>query len=252
MMSGVDDKALWRVVRALRRPGACLIKSPRGGGEVRDQRDQRRRVMARCAAPVFNRLQLLGLVRAEGPVWRLSAAGKAWQPSSRTSVCEAVQTAGRSPWQMAEDGQAHPLPDRRLQSAVDWLSLRRDKDGWALTAAEHQAAETLRADCHQAGFMGQGAVNWLRVGGSSGHGLQDQTDHRLAARQRVMAALQLLTKVESAAVMDICVQQTALSAAERKLDQSRKGLRAILKAALNRLAGHYGYAAKGRGDRLGR
>ena len=131
--------------------------------------------------------------------------------------CAAPPTSGRAP--------------------ILWL-LRR---GW-LTPAEAAAGERLRADVHAAGVVGRLTMSWdagPRSAGGRAPGL-DPAERRRAAKARVEAALASAGPALRPVLEQVCVRDSTLDAVERGLGLRRREGKAVLKAALGRLAAHYG------------
>lgn len=152
---------------------------------------------------------------------------------------------------MAEDGSGEQrLRFNLAESPLTVLGRKRDKDGQPyLTPALVEAGERLREDFELAQMGPRVAQNWerfLTAGGSrgiagNGKGLAEGPQD---ARTRVARALEALGPGLSDIVFRICCFLEGLETAEKRLGWSARSGKVVLKIALERLAVHYGIAAK--------
>jgi len=125
-----------------------------------------------------------------------------------------------------------------------WLLRHKDAEGVPFLSRAHAAAlEKLRED-HLIGYAQPGLTsNWDLYGGGRGGGFRgdDPTLYRLAARERCREALGCLDGPLRAIFERVCLDGTALSVAERGFGLPRRSGKHHIRAALDRLARHYGF-----------
>lgn len=227
------DRGMRRARSALARPGAWLDAD---GADylVRPAGDRRRRPLLRLDEEAFRALAAEpGLAPRPDGGWRALAA-RAEPPSpppGRPGVIPGERAVTEP------DGRAAVRAANLGESPVMWL-LRR---GW-LTPAEAAAGERLRDDHHRAGLLGRLTASWdagPRAAGGRAPGL-DPAERNRAAKARVAAALAAVGPRHRPVLEQVCLAGSALQAAERALGLPRRGGKAALKAALARLAAHYG------------
>ncbi len=234
-----QERLVRRLVQMLLRPGAHL----EAAGEdyaVRADADRRRRPIIRIDEAVFRALvQWPGLKPREEGGWRLIAprpAAKAPAPG-RPGLIEGERMVAEA------DGRLTPRRANLGESPIAWLARRRDPQGrpW-LTPKEAMAGERLREDFHRSGTVGRLTMDWsgaLKTSGSRAPGL-DPAERGVAAKQRVLAALEAAGPEFAPMLQRVCLTGSALEAAERDLGLPRRSGKTVLKMALGRLARHYG------------
>ena len=137
------------------------------------------------------------------------------------------------------------------ESPLAWLARWRGRDGRPMIEP-HQllAGERLRADFTRAHLMPRTTANWEspissdRRGGGAGAAF---TDTMIAARQRVNQALDAAGPEFAGLLVDICCFLKGLEDIERARAWPTRSAKIVLQLALDRLARHYGYAAKATG-----
>jgi hypothetical protein len=148
-----------------------------------------------------------------------------------------------------EFGHANVVVDD-AESPLAWLSRRRGRDGRPMIEP-HQflAGERLRADFTCANLMPSTTSNWESPISSSknGGGAGVFTETMVTARQRVNQALDAAGPEFSGLLVDICCFLTGLEDIERSRAWPTRSAKIVLQLALERLARHYGYAAKATG-----
>ena len=145
-----------------------------------------------------------------------------------------------------EHGPVHVTVDD-AESPLAWLARRRGRDGRPMIEP-HQllAGERLRADFTRAHLMPRTTSNWEspispdRRGG----GVCTFTETMIVARQRVHQALDAAGPEFAGLLVDICCFLKGLEDIERARAWPTRSAKIVLQLALDRLARHYGYAAK--------
>lgn len=136
------------------------------------------------------------------------------------------------------------------ESPLAWLARRRGRDGRPMIEP-HQllAGERLRADFTRAHLMPRTTANWESPISSDrrGGGAGAFTDTMIAARQRVNQALEAAGPEFAGLLVDICCFLKGLEDIERARVWPTRSAKIVLQLALDRLARHYGYAAKATG-----
>lgn len=137
------------------------------------------------------------------------------------------------------------------ESPLAWLARRRGRDGRPMIEP-HQllAGERLRADFTRARLMPRTTSNWESPisSGRGGGGAGVFTETMVAARQRVHQALDAAGPEFAGLLVDICCFLRGLEDIERARAWPTRSAKIVLQLALERLARHYGYAAKATGD----
>ena len=233
------DRLVRRAIDLLSRSGAHLEAS----GPVyaiRVGSDRRRRPLLQIDEPVFRALVCQpGLkLRVEGG-WSLAAltASSPTPPPGRPGMIDGERLVAEP------DGRLTPRRANLGESPIAWLARRRDAEGNpCLGPAEVMAAERLREDVERAGTLGRLTMDWSggpRSGGRNPRSL-DPAERARGAKDRVRAALDAVGPELSPLLERICLMGSALAATERNLGLPRRTGKTQLKAALVRLARHYG------------
>ncbi|HMJ44727.1 MAG TPA: DUF6456 domain-containing protein [Pseudolabrys sp.] len=137
------------------------------------------------------------------------------------------------------------------ESPLAWLARRRGRDGRPLIEPHQlQAGERLRADFTRAHLMPRTTSNWaspISSGRRSDGGAGNFTETMIASRQRVRQALDAAGPEFSGLLVDVCCFLKGLEGIERERAWPTRSAKIVLQLALDRLARHYGYAAKASG-----
>ncbi len=136
------------------------------------------------------------------------------------------------------------------ESPLAWLARRRGRDGRPLIEAyQLQAGERLRADFTCANLMPRTTSNWSSPISADRRGDRAGTftETMIASRQRVRQALDAVGPEFSGLLVDVCCFLKGLEGIERERSWPTRSAKIVLKLALDRLARHYGYAAKATG-----
>jgi hypothetical protein len=153
---------------------------------------------------------------------------------------------------MTEDGRTNVVVDE-TESPLSWLASRRGRDGRALIEAHQlEAGERLRADFTRANLMPRITSDWSNpssVGrrARSGERADLLTDTIVASRQRVNQKVDAVGPEFAGLLVDVCCFLKGLEAIERERAWPSRSGKVVLQLALDRLARHYGYAARARG-----
>jgi len=231
-----------RARRLLMRPGGWIEATADGGYALRAGPDRRSRVLMTLDEAAFRRLvDDPGLRARPGGGWARRPAREAPGPGGtapepgRPGVVEGVRTV------MDSEGRMRAHRANLAPSPIAWLSGRRDAAGrpW-IERAERAAAERLSADAEIALSGPSLTMRWdalPRSGGGSAARVEPG-DRALAAARRVEAALAACGPARRM-VEAVCIQASALQAAEQGLGLRRRQGKAVLKAGLRALAAHY-------------
>jgi hypothetical protein len=149
-------------------------------------------------------------------------------------------------------------PDARLvnesESPLAWLARRKDSNGRPMIdAAQFAAGERLRADFTCAAMTPRIGANWTspvahgRRGGSES--AAQFSDNVIAAKERLNLALEAAGPEFSGLLLDVCCFLKGLETVEHERGWPRRTSKVVLGLALDRLARHYGIAAKISGKR---
>jgi hypothetical protein len=134
------------------------------------------------------------------------------------------------------------------ESPLVWLSRRKGADGRAFIEPHQlQAGERLRVDFTHAQMMPRTTSNWhARVAGRwrDGQTSAHQTDHVVAARQRIRQTLDAAGPEFSGLLLDVCCFLKKLDEVERERRWPARSAKVVLQLALERLARHYGYRSE--------
>ena len=148
-----------------------------------------------------------------------------------------------------EHGYAQVTVDD-AESPLAWLARRRGRDGRPMIEPhQFMAGERLRADFTRANLMPRTTSNWDSTISSRSHrgGASVASEAMIAARQRVGQALDAVGPEFSDLLFDVCCFLKGLEDIERARAWPSRSAKIVLQLALDRLARHYGYAAKATG-----
>ena len=181
----------------------------------------------------------------------LTAAGSAESPQPEIDCFRARHLALAEREIVAENGRVRVVVDEH-ESPLAWLARRRGRDGRAMIESHQlQAGERLRADFTRAHLMPRTTSNWsnpVPAGRrSSGPRSTFLPEVAIAARQRVRHALDAVGPEFAGLLLDVCCFLKGLEIAERERAWPARSAKVVLQLALDRLARHYGYAARTRG-----
>lgn len=252
-----------RLLAALEGEGASAASDPLEAGRVtvRQRRGAVSVAAGRFRAEALDGLVSSGLVeRAGSGSATISEAGRAHLRRLRGRPDEAFHAQhGDIVDAVIEGGASGSAPVRvRLDAAespLAWLRRRKDRAGQPLIdAAAYEAGERLRRDLTLAQWLPGVTVNWSAPTGAPG-GPRDPagaTDHAIAARQRVRAALDAVGSDLSGLLVDLCGFLKGLERIEQERNWPQRSAKVVVGLALGRLAEHYGLAREARGPERSR
>lgn len=148
---------------------------------------------------------------------------------------------------------AQAAPDALLvnesESPLAWLARRKDQNGRPMIdAVQFAAGERLREDFTRAAMTPRIGANLTspvahgrRTGGDSA---MHFSDFVIAAKERLNRALDAVGPEFSGLLLDVCCFLKGLETVERERGWPRRTSKVVLGLALDRLARHYGLAAK--------
>ena len=235
----VDGVSSARARRLLARPGGWIEPTAHGGYALRVGPDRRSRVVMTLDERGFRSLVAdPGLRPRAGGGWTARLAGDPQAVAAapgRPGLVEGVRMV------MDRSGRMQSHRANLAPSPIAWLSGRRDARGqpW-IERAERAAAERLAADAEIALAGPSLTMRWdalPRAGGGSA-ARAEPGDRALAAARRVEAALAACGPTRRM-VEAVCIEASALQAAEQGLGLRRRTGKAVLKAGLQALATHY-------------
>jgi len=233
-----DDAILARARRLLGRRGGWIERVPEGYA-LRSGGDRRSRIARLLDEALFRQLIASpGLKVRAGGGWVARTAPARAAPSAepgRPGMIDGVRAV------MSPDGRCARRRANLGQSAVIWLSRRKDAEGlpW-LGPAEVAAAARLSLDAELAARGPSVTLRWdalPRAGGGSAV-RAEPGDPAMAAARRVESALAACGSARRM-VEAICIRTSALQAAESSLGLRRREGKRLLRAGLIALAAHY-------------
>ncbi len=178
----------------------------------------------------------------------LSAAGRSWlrrPEASADAFREQHQLRATSDKEV--NGARRPVLVNETESPLGWLKSRKDRNGRPLLSeAQYQAGERLRADYWFARMSARVTTNWAALASrdhsrrSAPHDPAAFSDDVLAAKERVMRALDAVGPELASVLVDVCCELKGLEEAEKAQGWPQRAGKVVLQIALTRLARHYG------------
>ncbi|WP_099865136.1 DUF6456 domain-containing protein [Pararhizobium haloflavum] len=230
--------------------GACRASAPREG-KVEIVRDDASAYAA--AETVVTVARRVGLVAAgKKNAVAITPAGKAWlkrhvaaQNSMTAEACFAAQHRDTVTETREVAGAKATVSVNLNESPLASLARLKSRDGDPyLDEDAFMAGERLRRDFSFAALQPRISSNW-EAGVSATKGkspaIGDLTDHAIAARDRVSAALGAVGPELSGVLLDICCFLKGLETVERERQWPVRSGKLMLRTALNALSRHYGY-----------
>jgi Domain of unknown function (DUF6456) len=188
---------------------------------------------------------------------RRKSASQTQQPSEPIVDGFRAQHLALARRQIVTDGGPINVVVDEIESPLGWLASRRGRGGRALIEAHQlEAGERLRADFTRAHLMPRTTSDWSNPlsSGRRGSGRERTdlfTETMIAARQRVHHALDAVGPEFAGLLVDVCCFLKGLEGIERERAWPARSGKVVLQLALDRLARHYGYAARARGPARG-
>ena len=145
------------------------------------------------------------------------------------------------------DGTGRPVLVNDAESPLGWLKSRKDRIGRPLISDQQfEAGERLRADYWFARLSTRVTANWSALAPSdrtrrgAPSSAADLRDEVIAAKERVMRAIEAVGPELAGVLIDICCELKGLEDAEKSHGWPQRAGKVVLALALNRLARHYG------------
>jgi hypothetical protein len=183
----------------------------------------------------------------------LSEAGRSWLRRSATNgdvfrQQHQVRTTG----EREIEGVRRPVLLNDAESPLGWLKSRKDRNGRPLLADyQYEAGERLRADYWFAHLSPRVTSNWSalapsertrRGAPSPAASLRDDV---IAAKERVMRALEAVGPEVAGVLVDVCCELKGLEEAEKFNGWPQRAGKVVLQIALSLLARHYRLIGEG-------
>ncbi len=184
-----------------------------------------RKPMLTIDEAAFRKLMHQLVPRPEGG-WRLGRAPQP-MPPGRPGVVEGEKV-------VVENGEAMTHRANLGADPLDWLFSR-----GLLSAVERAAGRRLEADAHASGLLGRLTMNWDPTPRGGGPRLEP-AERAIGAKARMARAMMALAPEQRAILSPICLHGASLQATEVALGLKPRTGKAALRAALQRLAAHYG------------
>jgi len=230
-----------RWMRALARPGARMV--PPGEIEARavvlPQGDRRRRPTSRLSPGRFDEAMRCGWLARRDNGLTLSADGQA-------ALKAGTRGEDPDPASRHRDMAERPVIDRQGQVGTARANRREGPLGpWldGLEPHQRQAGERFIADYHQSTLMSPVTRNWSptaqRRSEGRRRGPEDAALGALAAKDRVMDALDALGPAFARVIEAALVHEDSAAALERRFGWAARSGRTVLGLALTRLAEVY-------------
>ena len=250
---GNDHLDVTQLLRRLSRDGVLRVEGGRFVLTIAGQESERgksidRALVRRCLASDW--------LLKDGDALKLSDAGVAFLRRA---------AAQSDPFR-----QQHQLPvtaERKIgsvsktvalnagESPLGWLRNRKDRGGQPLlTSEQYDAGERLRADYDFAHLSARVTSDWSGLAPAArsrrNATTADIRDNVIAAKARVIKALEAVGPELAGILVDICCELKGLEEAEKVQGWPQRAGKIVLQLALTRLARHYGLLrAEGEGSR---
>jgi hypothetical protein len=187
-------------------------------------------------------------VERNGDHFVLSDAGRAMLRRSEAGVDPFREQHQKRAARLKEiDGTRRSVLINETESPLGWLKSRKDRNGQPLISDhQYEAGERLRADYWFARLSPRVTASWsaLAPSGRSRRGAPsrgaDLRDEVIAAKERVLRAIEAVGPELAGVLIDICCELKGLEDAEKSHGWPQRAGKVVLQLALNRLARHYG------------
>jgi hypothetical protein len=145
------------------------------------------------------------------------------------------------------DGKLESYIVNECESPLGWLRRRKNRQGKPLISDEQfMAGERIRADFWRAQMTPRVTQDWSqaplygRRRRSANDGSPGLTDSALAAKKRVMKALEAIGPELAGVIIDVCCHLQGIEEAEKMHGWPQRSGKVVLQIALTRLARYYG------------
>ena len=235
-MSGAADTPRW--MRMLSRPGTLLLPVGDGrgsGAAVFPGGDRRRRPLARISPAALTEAEAQGWLRRKGEGHVLSTRASVTLRSPNDTPALHQRDLVERPV-IRKSGRIETVTANAMEGALGkWSD--------CLAPAERTAAERFLADYHRSSLMPSVTSSWSPVRRRRGEGRtpgpDDVSVSAIAAKDRVMNALDALGPAQAQIVDAVLIREESLAAVERRFGWARRTGTGAVKMALARLAEIY-------------
>lgn len=237
-----------RWTKRLSVPGARLLPDGSGDGfAIYPGGDRRRRPMARVSRAAVEAARAQGWLTPEGEGFVLSTDfRRAELRAEGGEIGFRMQHGGQERAHIAEDDGRISVRVRLVPHSPLVRLARPGPDGTPplLDRAEYEAGERLRADHARSTLSARMTSDWTappRSGTARGaSGPEDAPLSAIAAKDRVMNALDAIGPGLDRVVFAACIRETGLMQIEAEEGWPKRSAKIALKLGLTRLAVHYG------------
>jgi hypothetical protein len=249
LAAGAFSRDARMILRLIAKPDTRLVEVGPGewGIESGNGRRSRQTVEDAMVRELFGRDWL---IREPTGNYRISVSGERWLAGASAGAEDGFgdqHRLVRRPGRKHRRGAPGPAVNE-AESPLGWLKSRRDKQGQPLISeAQYNAGERLRVDFTVAQLSPKVTLSWdgcIAPGSRGRSGRRPDSlevnEKALAAKQRVMRALDAVGPEMSGILVDVCCLARGLEAAERSLGWPQRSGKLVLQIALTQLARHYG------------
>jgi hypothetical protein len=254
LAAGAFSRDARMILRLIARPDTCLVEDGPGQWGIESGKARRRSRQTVEDATVRELVGRGWLIREPTGSCRVSVAGERWLAGASSGAEDGfgdqhrlVRRPGHGHGRSHGRGAPGPAINE-AESPLGWLRSRRDKQGQPLISeAQYNAGERLRVDFTAAQLSPRVTLSWdgFIASGSNGRSGRrpdslEVNEKALAAKQRVLRALDAVGPEMSGILVDVCCLARGLEAAERSLGWPQRSGKLVLQIALTQLARHYG------------
>lgn len=206
--------------------------------------DRRRRPTAKVSAHSAEQARAAGWIAAAGDAYELTPDGVVYLKREATSGGFADQHREMVDIPVMV-GQRIETAKKNLNESplARWRRPQAQSREALLSEHEFMAGERFRDDYARSSLMSRMTVDWTVEPSGAGRGCSDFNDapmSAMAAKERVMKALDALGADLGRIATDACIREVDLGSLEREGGWPQRSGKVALKLALGRLAEHYG------------